>query len=258
MYPALSQGVNFYLFREEKMNRNFLRTLLWATLLGATLMLSSCGSRFKQTDVPQLAITSNKFDPVPEYNTETKEWDYYQHSLPSGMVVNQSQDSSRMTLTNIGQKTLTIDDIYMESDGNPYINILWSAGKPDFPHTLAPNSQFDILEFQVVYEPKEPEAFNDGVLHVLTDDLDHPDYQIRFSPPGQSGDLQVSPPSYTFLNATNAKPETQLFTLTNQGSEALIFYKASLLAPNPEFDVINTPAPGITIPPGGQLIIFEV
>jgi hypothetical protein len=240
------------------MNRNIQRNFLWTTLLVSTFMLSACGSRFNQTDVPQLAVSADKFDPVPEWNSDANQFDYYQHTLPAGMVVNQSQDSSRITLSNIGQKELVIEDIYIEADGNPYIQILWSAGKPDFPKTLAPNNSFDVVEFQVLYEPKEPESFVDGVLTIVSNDLDHPDYQIRFSPPGQAGDIQVSPPSYTYLNATNAKPETQLFTVTNQGSEALVFYKASLMAPNPEFDVINTPAPGITIQPGGQSVTFEV
>ena len=240
------------------MNRNILRISLWTTLVGLIFMLASCGSRFNQTAVPQLAVTADKFDPVPSWNAETNQYDYYQHVLPAGMVVNQSQDSSRITLSNIGQKDLVIEDIYIEADGNPYIQILWSAGKPDFPRTISANDSFDVVEFQVLYEPKEPESFVDGVLHIVSNDLDHDDYQIRFSPPGQSGDIQVSPPSYTYLNATNAKPETQLFTITNQGSEALVFYKASLLTPNPEFDVINTPAPGITIQPGGDSVTFEV
>jgi len=196
----------------------------------------ACGSRYGEDKTGQLSVLiEGKTNP-----------DLFQ--LPD-LVAGQTQKSYRIEIRNAGNAPLEIENIVMEADGNPYISINWSAGKPALPRTLADHDDLDYIEFQIIYTPLEPADFNPSVLKVLSTDPDRLEYYMTLEPAQMAPEAQVNPASYTFLNATPGKPETQLFEVTNDGTETLIFYSATLSTPNPEFTVLETPAPGATLNP---------
>ena len=213
-----------------------LKSISRLALCSVFLLSIACGSRFAETKSGQLAV---------QVAGETNP-DVFQ--LPD-LVAGQTQKSYRVEIRNVGNAPMDISEIIIEANGNPYIAINWSAGKPVLPRTLNHDDDLDYIEFQIMYTPQEPADFTPSVLKIVSSDPDRGEYYMTLEPPQKAAGAQVNPASYTFLNATPGKPETQVFEITNEGTETLIFYSATLSAPNPEFTVLDTPAPGASVEP---------
>jgi len=219
-------------------------TLLTYSLVAAmfvAVLQPGCGSRYGEQYMPQISVSIND-----ETNPISVE-------LPD-VIAGQAAVYLPVQIRNVGRASLSVNDVYLQEGGNPYISVDWSAGdKPDFPVVLEANDELAYIQLQLVYAPGTVPLFETSTLVVSSDDPDNPVYYFTLTPPADKPEIEVSPSSYTFLNATEAKPETQIFEITNKGSAALKFTSVGLQSPNDEFTVLDTPAPGAEILPPSEM-----
>jgi len=221
------------------MRSNFVTICLVSVLLTA-LLQPGCGSRYGEEYIPQIAVSINFIS-----NPESVE-------LPD-VIAGQGATYLPVEIRNVGRANLSVTDVYLEEGGNPYISIEWSAGsKPDFPVVLEADDELAYIQMQLIYAPGDIPSGASATLVVTSNDPDNPLYRFTLAPPGDKPEVSVSPSSYTFLNATEAKPETQIFEITNTGSSPLKFVSVGLQSPNDEFTVLDTPAPGAEVAPPSE------
>ncbi len=210
------------------------KTLCAVLALSLGAALATCGSSFGERKTPQISVKIEG-----EVNPDS-------YQLP---VVRAGQtDTFQVEIMNIGGIPLSITKIELEPQGNPYISLSWSAGRPELPRSFAPNDELDYLQFQIVYRPENPPSFEEAVLRIESNDPERGSYRLPIAPVAKEPKINVNPKSYTFLNATHAVPETQTFSITNQGSEALIIYKVDWAQGNPEFTLVDRPVPNAEVP----------
>jgi hypothetical protein len=87
------------------------------------------------------------------------------------------------TITNVGEDSLTINDIVVSSESNPDFSISY---RPNLPAIISPGSTIDI---EITYTPSDLGA-SSAILEIASDDTDEPMVMLSFSGTG----VEYEPP----------------------------------------------------------------
>lgn len=142
---------------------------------------------------------------------------------------------------NAGDKDLKVENIYIEEGGNAYIIIDQQFGADFFPHIIKSGDQgISNIKFKVRYTPGDKYDDRSSILVIDTDDPDiKPEGKcsLILKPAEKRPKIKVSPPNYTFVNATPAHPEDAEFIITNEGTAQLKVFSISFKNPTNEFKI---------------------
>jgi hypothetical protein len=163
--------------------------------------------------------------------------------FPIPVVRSGQTETFEVEISNTGSAPLEVSRVGLEPDGNPYVSLSWSESAPELPRTFAPGDELDYLRFRIVYTPQAPPSFESAALIVESDDPERAHYRLPIEVLARAPRIRVFPPSYTFQNATPAVPETQQFTITNEGNEKLVVHQVSFDRPSSEFRLVDRPGP---------------
>jgi len=185
---------------------------------------------------------------------------YEKYGFPT---VHQGQPAKQVvvSLWNAGRKDLTIEEIYLEEEGNPYINLDWqtrSIHKPeDLPISISPDLPAAGLEFLVVYAPET--GMVDISSRVLVIKTNHPkfegkpyfgEYRMIFTVESVGPKIQVDKTKINYGCVTGCSPAP--ITIDNEGTDTLTIKAIQFAKPAAEFSITNPPALPIDIATKGD------
>lgn len=121
------------------------------------------------------------------------------------------QEVQTFTVSNVGDGTLTVDDIVIGS--GPSFEVLG----PEFSFVLAPGEDRTV---EVAFSPVG-EGDHYGAVQVLSDDPDGDNSTVDLLGPGLVPDILVEPSSLTYDTLGQGETQTKTFTVSNIGSAPL-------------------------------------
>lgn len=216
-------------------------------------LLAACGDKIGSSALARINVE------VDNQSVSNESTAYFGQAL-------QQVVAKTVTLSNVGQKDLRIDGIdwATDEDGsrlkNSYVEIDWrgAVGAGSFPWTIDRNNT-NALTFAVEYTPplgKPLDDFSDSVLLIRTNAYNDTgtekikEFRIVFSMTQDNAIPRVTPISYNFQNATQARGETQEFRIYNDADLATAPFHITnvyLETASQEFTLSETPAAGTTV-----------
>lgn len=227
----------------------------WAigvAVLALGSLAGACSNDYSTGSFPRLQVLAEAKPSATESSAE----------VSFGQAL-QLEVRKQVQLINPGSRTVTVDSIEWrldESTGlrdvNPFVHIDWlgQGDETTFPKTIAPGDVVNGIIFDVVYSPpldKPLDDFSDSVLVIRSDARTEDGSQaldeiiISFTMPQKIAAPSVSPPNYTFSNATPTKPEDLVITIFNNPDIATAPFTVTAIdldAASSEFTITDLPS----------------
>ncbi len=246
-------------------------TARWISVLmmGGALLVA-CGDDFSTGGFPRVQV-----------NVDNSTFDSEEEGAVFFSKAIQLETRKSVEVINPGAQPLTIDSIAWATgdDGarlkNRYMDFDWrgSVDASSFPYELGSDG-FDRLEFDIVFSPPLGIPLDDLTSSVLVltsnaksqnGNANVKEIRIAFGISTDDAVPRITPTNYTFTNATQAKPETQQFTLYNDPALAtgkFTVESVALESPGGEFTLNNPPFNGTEVlepgNPAYQDVVFSV
>jgi hypothetical protein len=184
----------------------------------------------------------------------------YQFEEFQASLQGEGPKNMEVSVQNTGNATLTVENIYFEDGGNPYLSIKWLAGYPEpssFPLDIEKDLNVPPLKFLVVYAPVAGHVdVTDAMMVVQTNDPEFDNsthdgkYRMLFTVQSVGPLTQVDKTKVTYGCVTGCS--TTPIKIDNAGTDTLTITSIDFGSPSSEFSISNPPALPIDIEKKGD------
>jgi hypothetical protein len=211
-----------------------------------------CPEAYQQTTDPEICCSNDLLLGPDDLCYQFKE---FQPSLQG-----ESAKNMEVSIQNTGNATLTVENIYFEDGGNPYLTIKWLDGYPEpssFPLDIEEGLTVPSLKFLVIYDPVPGIVNTEHAMLViqsndpLFDNSTHDGkYRMLFTVKSVGPKTQVDKTKITYGCVTGCS--TTPIKIDNAGTDTLTIKSIDFASPSSEFSITNPPALPIDIPKKGD------